>query len=97
MTVLLKGKDNAIVSGKLASLIGIDATGTNQKIRKACKELLIEGEAVVSCTKGFYIAENVQELKEYQSNIVNRIIGMERDVKAINHLIVEMEEPEELF
>jgi len=95
--VLLPGKYTAINAAAIARRIGriddkeelesIYGGSTYQKIRQACKELLeIDLVPVLSCTKGFYIAENEEEIVEYERNIQMRISGMNRIFQATKQI-----------
>jgi len=85
------GKANAIKSHELARLIGIEATATNQQIRKTCKELLIHKNIpIISCTKGFFKAENSEEIHNYILSLSARVNGLQRDISVLTNLHREM-------
>lgn len=90
LTHLKFGKENAIKSHDIARAIGVKVSGTNQQIRKACKELLVERKIpIISCTKGFYKAKEKNELREYFLSLEARKKGIERDQKAIKLIMDE--------
>lgn len=99
MKVLLPGEHTAITAGEIAERIGHawgihpdDTIGLEEqfggktylKIRRACKSLLHDHQKpVLSCRKGFYIAEEEEELQRYEENISARIKGLQKNFNAI--------------
>lgn len=97
MEVLFPGKDQAITSDCIVSRIrhrlsfDIGEDKTNGKIRKACKMLLEDDyEPVLSCQGGFYLADGVEEVEEYETSISHRIQGLQRNFKATQRIKEEM-------
>ena len=81
------GKENAIKSHDLARVIGIKVTSTNQQIRKICKELLVNDHIpILSCSKGFFKANDDDEIKDYAKTLTQRVIGLERDLYALSKI-----------
>lgn len=86
------GKENAIKSHELAKMIGIKSTATNQQIRKACKELLVEDRVpILSCSKGFFKAQDREEILEFQKSLASRMVGIQRDIMALNVVCEEFD------
>jgi hypothetical protein len=102
LQVILPGKDTAITADKIAEriapLLGIVnfdknllmlsfGGSTYQRIRDVCKEILVmDKEPVVSCPTGFYRAETILELEEFEKNLLARRAGLNRDLKAIKEI-----------
>lgn len=82
-----KGKGNAITSKQISRIMGFPMEDTQSVSRKAIWNTAEEfGLPLVSCNKGYFIAETDDEIEAYQKNINNRIDGMKktRDM-AINN------------
>lgn len=72
------GKRNAINSKAISRKMGFPMEDTQSVSRKAIwKTAEIFNLPLVSCSKGFYIAERDEELAEYCENIQKRIDGMQ--------------------
>jgi phosphoribosylformylglycinamidine (FGAM) synthase PurS component len=88
LRVLKFGKENAIKSPQIAKMIGIEITNTNQKLRKACKDLLLNDICtILSSEKGFYKAKDQEEVKEYIINLQKMRAGIERDIDCLNECL----------
>jgi len=82
------GKKNAITTYKLAKLMDIEITNTNERIRFAMKRLRCEFEKpVVSCSKGMYIARNREEVLEYKEDLNVRMLGLEKNIRALDKIL----------
>jgi len=80
-----KGKANAITSKEVSSKMGFPMEDTQAVSRKAIWETAKEyGLPLVSCNRGYFIAETDDEMAEYNSNIQSRIDGMEETRKMAN-------------
>ena len=80
-----KGKANAIASKEISKIMGFPMEDTQSVSRKAIWDTAREfGLPVVSCNKGYFVAENDEEISEYNSNIQRRIDGMEETRKMAN-------------
>ena len=80
-----KGKSNAITSKEVSIIMGFPMEDTQSVSRKAIWETAKEyALPLVSCNRGYFIAETDEEIAEYNSNIQNRIDGMEETRKMAN-------------
>lgn len=80
-----KGKSNAITSKEVSRKMGFPMEDTQVVSRKAIWETAREyGLPLVSCNRGYFIAETDDEINEYNSNIQSRIDGMEETRKMAN-------------
>ena len=80
-----KGKANAITSKDVSRKMGFPMEDTQSVSRKAIWETAKEyGLPLVSCNRGYFIAETDIEMAEYNSNIQSRIDGMEETRKMAN-------------
>lgn len=83
----MQGKQNAMKSGAIMNSMGFHAGGTNQKLRAASKLLLREEKVpLVSGTSGFYVAQTVEELNEYDKNMESRKQGIQEDQDAVREI-----------
>ena len=81
-----KGKENAITSKEVSRKMGFLMEDTQAVSRKAIWKTAEEyGLPLVSCNRGYFIAETDDEIAEYNSNIQSRIDGMEETRKMANH------------
>lgn len=79
------GKDNAIASHRISEEIGYPMEATQAISRKAIHETAEEYDLpLLSCRKGFYLAETEEELAEYNENIDSRIREMDRKRNLAN-------------
>ena len=79
------GKDNAIASHCISKRMGYPMEATQAVSRKAIHETAEEYNLpLLSCEKGFYLAETEAELNEYNQNIDNRISEMNRRRELAN-------------
>lgn len=80
-----KGKSNAIASKEISKIMGYPLEDTQavsrNKIWAAAEKFRLP---VVSCGKGYFIAETQEELDAYNNNIQDRIDGMEATRKMTN-------------
>lgn len=85
-----KGKANAITSKEVSRKMGFSMEDTQAASRKAIWETAEEyGLPLVSCNRGYFIAETDDEIAEYNSNIQSRIDGMEETRKMANRNYLE--------
>jgi len=81
----------AATSGPVTAKDLAERLGTTERgIRHASKELLEEGIAVVSGPQGFFMARSRVELAAYLDNLVARMQGIERDVRAVERILGRM-------
>ena len=77
-----KGKANAITSKEISRKMGFPMEDTQSVSRKAIwKTAKHFGLPLISCNKGYFIAETDDEITEYKSSIQNRIDGMKKREK----------------
>lgn len=78
------GRDYAITTEAICKRLGIESKGTNGAIRLIMKELLNdELLPVLSCTDGFFMADQLSEIDTYEENMLSRIQGIRRDLVAL--------------
>lgn len=113
LKVLLPGKTTAItvlpIARRIAHEFGVFEDDTEileslfggasmQRIRQACKVLFIEDRVdVVSCSRGFYIADSMKDFDSYEENIASRIRGLAKDLRAIEEAKERFRNDEGLF
>ena len=97
----IQGKENAMKSGAIMHSMGFQAGGTNQKLRAAAKLLLREEKIpLVSGTSGFYMAQTIDELNEYDRNLESRKKGVQESQDAVREIRdrwMKRPKPGELF
>lgn len=80
-----KGKENKITSKEISAKMGFPMEDTQSVSRKAIWDTAEEyGLPLVSCSRGYYLANSQEELDEYNENIQKRIDGMEKTRKMAN-------------
>ncbi len=85
-----KGKSNAIASKEISRVMGFPMEDTQSVSRKAIWETAERYRLpLVSCNKGYFIAENDKEIDDYNANIKSRIEGMKRTRKMVNEFYQE--------
>lgn len=67
----------------LARLTGFDTTGSCVQLRKAIKELIIDGTPIISNNEGFKLTSNPQEIRDYCLSLQHRIIGISNRINAL--------------
>jgi hypothetical protein len=73
---LKRGKENSVKSDELAKAIGVTSR-TNEFIREVIREMVEElGYCIGSCTEGFYIIDDEDDLKATANNLYSRAISM---------------------
>lgn len=79
------GKENAIVARFISKEIGYPMEATQAVSRKEIHATAEEYDLpLLSCNKGFYLAETEEELAEYNKNINSRISEMDRKRNLVN-------------
>ena len=79
------GKRNAIASHVISEEIGYPMEATQAVSRKEIHATAEEYDLpLLSCNKGFYLAETEEELAEYNENIDSRIHEMDRKRNLVN-------------
>ena len=80
-----KGKANAITSKEISWAMGFPMEDTQTVSRRVIWKTAKEyGLPLVSCRRGYFIAETDDEMAEYNSNIQRRIDAMEKTRKIVN-------------
>lgn len=80
-----RGKKNAIASKRISEAMGFPMEDTQAVSRQAIWSTAEEyGLPLVSCNRGYFIAETDDEIEEYNKNIQKRIDGMEKTRKMAN-------------
>ena len=85
-----KGKRNAITSKSISAIMGYPKEDTQSVSRskiEECQEIF--GLPLVSCSRGYYIAETDEEMYEYNENIDKRITGMNQRRNMTNKFYKE--------
>jgi hypothetical protein len=73
------GKENAIHSGEVAEMVGVEDEATHVRIREHLTELLEEGLPLASNPAlGYWIIENQEELDSYVGSLERRARGVEQ-------------------
>lgn len=95
----IEGKARAKTSGELMRMLGLQPSGTNERLRAAAKILLKARKIpMVSCTKGFYLATSVREVDDYIENLEARAMALWEDVADLKAVRDEMRKKQrELF
>ncbi len=98
--VLLPGKDTAISSDALVERIRplvdfpLKKGRTNERIRKAITEMVEEDrEPIISCYKGYYIAESMSDFIECKDSLQAKSTGIQRRITAYERIMEEWEPP----
>ena len=80
-----KGKANAITSKEISKKMGFPMEDTQSVSRAAIKKTAeLYDLPIVSCSKGYFIAENDEEIAAYNANIQRRIDEMEKRREKAN-------------
>ena len=80
-----RGKKNAIASKRISEAMGFSMEDTQSVSRQAIWSTAEEyGLPLVSCNKGYFIAETDDEIEAYNQNIQKRITGMEKTREMAN-------------
>lgn len=80
-----RGKKNAIASKRISEAMGFPMEDTQSVSRQAIWSTAEEyGLPLVSCNRGYFIAETDDEIEAYNQNIEKRINGMEKTREMAN-------------
>lgn len=71
------GKENAETADSLSRKIGTTQERTQLPIRELARILNSVGNPVASCSKGFFLAKDRDELMEYDRSLASRIEALE--------------------
>ena len=67
----------------LARLIGFDTAGSCFQLRKAIKELIIDGTPIISSNEGFKLTNDPEQIKAYCQSLQRRIIGISNRINSL--------------
>lgn len=74
-----RGKDNAITSGEIADMTGLDAHDSTPTTRGVIRKLIVEyGLPIASTSTGYYFIENGVEVSECLRQLEGRMAGIQR-------------------
>lgn len=80
-----RGKSNAIASKRISEAMDFPMEDTQAVSRKAIWDTVEEyGLPLISCNKGYFIAETDEEMKAFNANYEKRISGMRRTQAMAN-------------
>ena len=80
-----RGKGNAIASKRISEAMDFPMEDTQAVSRKAIWDTAEEyGLPLISCNKGYFIAETDEELEAFNANYEKRISGMRRTQAMAN-------------
>lgn len=80
-----RGRNNAIAAKRISEALGFPMEDTQSVSRQAIWDTAEEyGLPVISCNKGFFIAETDAEMAAYNANYEKRIKGMQKTQAMAN-------------
>lgn len=80
-----QGKKNAIASKRISQAMGFPMEDTQSVSRQAIWDTAEEfGLPLLSCNKGFFIAQTDEEVAAFNENYEKRINGMRRTQQMVN-------------
>lgn len=80
-----RGKKNAIASKRISQAMGFPMEDTQSVSRQAIWDTAEEfGLPLLSCNKGFFIAQTDEEVAAFNENYEKRINGMRRTQQMVN-------------
>lgn len=68
---------------ELSRLTGFDTSGSCVQLRRAIKELIIEGSPIISDNNGFKLTNDPEQIKAYCQSLQHRIIGISNRINAL--------------
>lgn len=80
-----RGKDSATRSSKIREAAGLPASLTEEIVREVIRELILDGLAIGSCAKGYFVIQTQKELKEVVDGLRARQQGIETRIQLISH------------
>lgn len=79
------GKKNAIAAKRISEAMGFPLEDTQSVSRQAIWNTAKEyGLPLISCNKGYFIAQTDEEMADYNANYEKRICGMKKTQKMAN-------------
>lgn len=90
-----RGANNPITAKEISSMMGFDMEDTQHMCRQIIKRTMdMFSLPVISCTRGYYIANTDEEIQSYCDNIRGRIKGMrqrmDNAVQFYNDLMADL-------
>lgn len=80
-----RGRKNAIAAKRISEAMGFPMEDTQSVSRQAIWDTAEEfGLPLISCNKGYFIAQTDKEMEDYNANYEKRISGMRRTQKMAN-------------
>lgn len=80
-----RGKENAIAAKRISMAMGFPMEDTQSVSRQAIWDTADEYNLpLLSCSKGFFLAQSDDELEEFNANYEKRIAGMRRTQEMVN-------------
>ncbi len=79
-----QGLEKAITFSQLKNIFYLK---DDRKLRQAVKELVHEGQSIITCSKGVYFATSNRDVICYRRQIEKRIFAMFRDLKDSDNLL----------
>lgn len=80
-----RGRKNAIAAKRISEAMGFPMEDTQSVSRQAIWDTAAEfGLPLISCNKGYFIAQTDKEMEDYNANYEKRISGMRRTQRMAN-------------
>ena len=79
------GKGKAERSARIRMMCALPASETEEIVREMIRELLEEGVAVGSCSRGYFIIQSMKELGDVLKGLRARQEGIETRIRLISH------------
>lgn len=83
--LLSPGEDNAVISGELAALTGLDERAVRRRIRHE----RLSGAPILSSGKGFFLPASGAELRSYARSIAHRAAAVAEIAHAAERAVAE--------
>lgn len=85
-----RGKKNAISAGKIAQMLNLKQEDTHVEPRMYIYEAMKKyGIPIAGGGKGYYVADNQEELKEYTKNLDNRARKIQKRKQEVQGIFKE--------
>lgn len=92
--ILLKhrGSGNPITAKEISSIMGFGMEDTQHECRQIIKRTMeMFSLPVISCARGYYIANSDEEIESYCKNIMGRIKGMRKRLDSAVQFYKELQ------
>lgn len=83
LSIIPKGKNNAIISDKIAHRLNVSDEKTQIFIRKSIRNAIESGYLIGSCKNGYFIIETAEEFSDYIDNLYSRKTGIQRRINCL--------------